>query len=159
MGSDQGASKSQENQTKCIQMCHQLPQNSSKVQFDTLLKTNVATLGQIQENQHVPYTGPQSICEHVFFQKKTLTCTFGNPCRRSETGTIHYAQQDPALWKVHVSMEYSSFGPAMKYRLVLFDHIWCFQHKNIGKYMLVGLVFKKKCSIYSSSKNHLTKHE
>ena len=85
---------------------------------------------QIPENKHVPYTGPPIICEHCFFHAKPLSCTFCNLRRRSEIGTSHVAQQDPASWKVHVSIIYACFGPAMGYRLVLFEHVWCFQQKK-----------------------------
>ena len=49
---------------------------------------DVATLGQIQENKHVPYTGPPIICEHGFFHAKPLTCTFCYPRRRSESAKV-----------------------------------------------------------------------
>ena len=73
---------------------------------------------QIPENKHVPYTGPPIICEHCFFHAKPLTCTFCNLRRRSEIGTSHVAQQDPASWKVHVSIIYACFGPAMRYSVI-----------------------------------------
>jgi hypothetical protein len=58
------------------------------VNYKKKYSLDVATLGQIQENKHVPYTGPPIICEHGFFHAKPLTCTFCYPRRRSESAKV-----------------------------------------------------------------------
>ena len=111
-----------------------------------------------------PNSGKQTCTLHrssdymwtLFFHAKPLSCTFCNLRRRSEIGTSHVAQQDPASWKVHVSIIYACFGPAMRYSVIWTRLV---RSTKNGKYMLVGMVFKKNCSIYSNSINHLTKHE